>query len=60
MTGETKTTALTLALWLEQAPRRRLRADELDTIARHAARLPLLDARSADEILGYDTNGLPR
>jgi uncharacterized protein (DUF1800 family) len=31
----------------------------LDQIARHAASLPVLDARSADEILGYDAQGLP-
>jgi antitoxin VapB len=33
--------------------------DELMAIARHCAALPLLDARSADEILGYDEHGLP-
>ena len=65
LTGETKTAAVTLALrerleWLERAPGRRRLADELDMIARHAARLPLLDPRSAEEILGYDSNGLPR
>ena len=34
-------------------------ADRLDAIALHEARWPLLDRRSADEILGYDENGLP-
>lgn len=29
-------------------------AAELEAIAEHCARLPALDARSADEILGYD------
>jgi antitoxin VapB len=33
--------------------------DELMAIARHCATLPLLDTRSADEILGYDEHGLP-
>jgi antitoxin VapB len=65
LTGETKTAAVTQALRerlerLERAPVRRRLADELDAIAHHAANLPLLDPRSADEILGYDTNGLPR
>jgi antitoxin VapB len=35
-------------------------ADELDEIARHCARLPVRDARTAEEILGYDEHGLPR
>ena len=64
LTGETKTQAVTRALRdrLERLRRdrsqRRL-ADELDEIALHCARLPVLDARRADEILGYDENGLP-
>lgn len=43
-------------------PRDRPKAtlDELMAIARHCAALPLLDPRSADEILGYDDNGLPK
>jgi len=36
------------------------RRERLDAIARHCAELPVLDARSADEILGYDEHGLPR
>jgi antitoxin VapB len=35
-------------------------ADELDEIARQCARLPVRDGRTADEMLGYDENGLPR
>jgi antitoxin VapB len=34
-------------------------ADELDDVARHCARLRTRDARPADEILGYDEEGLP-
>ena len=34
-------------------------ADRLDAIALHAGRRPLLDRLGADEILGYDENGLP-
>lgn len=31
----------------------------LEDIALHCASLPLLDARDPDEILGYDSSGLP-
>jgi antitoxin VapB len=34
-------------------------AAELLEIGAHCAALPTLDSRSADEILGYDENGLP-
>jgi antitoxin VapB len=64
-TGETKTEAVTRALRdrlnrlrRERRQKRRL-ADELDEIALHCAALPVLDARPADEILGYDDHGLP-
>jgi antitoxin VapB len=64
-TGETKTEAVTRALRdrltrLRRERGRRRLADELEEIARHCAALPVLDARSPDEILGYDQNGLPR
>jgi antitoxin VapB len=64
-TGETKTEAVLKALQdrlarvKRQRPKRRL-ADDLAEIARHCASLPVLDARTPDEILGYDQNGLPR
>jgi len=35
-------------------------AEALDAIALSCARRPVLDARSADEILGYDDQGVPR
>ena len=35
-------------------------ADELNEIGRRGAKLPVRDERSADEILGYDEDGLPR
>lgn len=65
LTGETKTEAVTKALRdrlarLRRERSRRCLADELDEIARHCARLPVRDARTADEILGYDEHGLPR
>ena len=65
LTGETKTEAVTIALRDRLARIRRERsqrrlADELDKIARHCASLPVLDARSPEEILAYDENGLPQ
>jgi antitoxin VapB len=64
-TGETKTEAVTEALRERLARLRRRRskprlADELEEIADHCARLPVLDARTPDEILEYDSRGLPR
>lgn len=62
LTGETKTEAVTQALRERLArlslerPRRRL-ADELDEIALHCSRLPVLDPRTPDEILGHDEHG---
>ncbi len=35
-------------------------ADELEEIAEHCASLPVLEGRCAEEILGYDDNGVPR
>ena len=65
LTGETKTEAVTRALRDRLARVRRERsgrrlADELDEIARHCATLPVRDARSAEDIIGYDDRGLPR
>lgn len=63
-TGESKTEAVIKALRdrlarvRRQRPRRRL-ADDLNDIACRCAELPILDPRTADEILGYDQNGLP-
>ncbi len=61
LVGETKTAAVTQALRerLERLRKRRCLVGELDAIARHTASLPVLDARWADEIVGYDVNGLP-
>ena len=65
VTGDTKTQAVIKALRDRLARLRRERskrrvADELEEIARHCASLPVLDPRSADEILEYDERGLPR
>jgi antitoxin VapB len=64
LTGETKTEAVRRALLDRLARLRRDRhehrlADELDRIAKRCARLPVQDRRTADEILGYDEDGLP-
>ena len=65
LTGETKTEAVTQSLRerLERVRRARAKrrlANELDEIALHCSGLPVLDQRSADEIIGYDEHGLPR
>jgi antitoxin VapB len=65
ITGESLTDAVTGALRerVERlAAKRRARslADELDAIARRCAELPVMDARTEEEILGYDEHGLPR
>jgi antitoxin VapB len=63
-TGESLTTAVAVAL-RERLERVRGRAlgqglvDELDAIAVRCARLPVLDDRPEDEVLGYDEHGLP-
>jgi len=67
-TGETLTEAVLAALRerLErQRHRRRGRkrrplSDQLREISDRCAALPVLDRRSADEIVGYDDRGLPR
>ena len=64
-TGESLTDAVINALQerlrREQGRTRgpRLR-DEIRAIRRRCAALPVLDPRSADEILGYDETGVPR
>lgn len=64
LTGESKTEAVMKALKhrLEivqrQKAKRRL-VDRLNEIAGHCASLPVLDSRSAEEML-YDERGLPR
>jgi antitoxin VapB len=65
LTGETLTEAVRTSL-AERLGRERLKrgrpaslADELEAIARRCDALPVLDDRSADELIGYDENGLP-
>ena len=45
---------------LRRERRRGSLAAEILEIGRRCASLPDMDARSADEILGYDEHGLPR
>ncbi len=65
-TGETLTQAVINAL-RERLEREQRKDQAVETvvedvmeIGRHCAALPLLDERPADEILGYDENGLPQ
>jgi antitoxin VapB len=65
LTGESKTEAVTQALRERLERTRRSRAkrrlvDEIEEIALHCSTLPLRDSRSAEDIIGYDDQGLPR
>jgi antitoxin VapB len=64
LTGETLTDAIRVAL-AERLERVRLRrgetirlAEQIIEIGRHCAALPDIDARTADEIVGYDETGM--
>jgi antitoxin VapB len=64
LTGETVTTAVRRAAEerLQRVRRRlggRILVAEILEIAEHCASLPDLDTHPADEILGYDRDGLP-
>ena len=65
-TGETITQAIVVALRERLAREQRKSeavealVEEIMDLGRHCAALPLLDARSADEIIGYDQHGLPQ
>jgi antitoxin VapB len=64
-TGETITTAVTVAVRerlerLRGAVPRERRRQALTRIAERSARRPVADRRSAEEILGYGADGLPR
>jgi len=63
-TGESLTTAVTVAVRerlerLRGAVPREQRARAIMSIAGRSAARPVLDARNAEEILGYDRDGLP-
>lgn len=65
LTGESLTGAVTRALQerLEREWKRRdkpgRRAERLERIIADLERAPVLDARTAEEIIGYDEHGLP-
>lgn len=60
LTGETLTETVERSLEdrLSAERHRRRRVPDLDTIVARFAQLPVLDDRSADEIIGYDEHGL--
>ncbi len=65
LTGESLTSAVTVALEERLAREKTKRnragiAERLMEIGRRSAARPILDDRSADDILGYDGDGLPR
>jgi antitoxin VapB len=64
-TGETITTATRRALEerlrrVAGAPRKASLLEDLAASRRRWSALPVLDSRTADEIIDYDENGLPR
>jgi len=64
-TGESLTGAIQKALEerlerLKQGRRQQILKGQLEEILERVDRLPVLDSRSPDEILGYDEHGLPR
>jgi len=64
-TGESLTGAIQKALKerldrLRQQRRSQILTSQLEEILNRVDRLPILDSRSGDEILGYDEHGLPR
>ena len=63
-TGESLTTAVAIAARerlerLHGAVPRERRREALTRIAERSARLPVLDHRAAEEILGYGRDGIP-
>ncbi len=60
LTGETITEAIVAALEARlDVERRRGRQRGLGDIVERFGRLPVLDERAPDDILGYDEHGLP-
>jgi antitoxin VapB len=64
-TGESLTGAIQKALEerlerLKHQRRSQVLTSQLEDILRRVDQLPILDSRTADEILDYDENGLPR
>lgn len=65
-TGESLTTAVRTAVEERLARvgnderRQRRISQDLDELVERVARRPVLDGRTADEIIGYDEHGVPR
>jgi antitoxin VapB len=64
-TGESLTGAIQKALEerldrLKSQRRNQVLATQIDDILRRVDEMPILDSRTADEILDYDEHGLPR
>ena len=64
-TGESLTGAIQKALEerlnrLRNQRKSQILGAQLEEILRRVDQLPILDSRTADEILGYDDHGLPR
>lgn len=65
ITGESLTAAIQKALEerldrLKHQRKNQILSSQLEEILRRVDALPILDSRTADEILGYDEHGLPR
>jgi antitoxin VapB len=64
-TGESITAAIERSLEerlqrINQTGRQKFLVTQLEEIVKRLQRLPVLDARTPDEIIGYDEHGLPR
>jgi antitoxin VapB len=60
LTGESITDAVVASLEVRlELERRRRRSVGVDDIVERFARLPVLDTRTPDEILGYGDDGIP-
>lgn len=60
LTGESITEAVVASLEARlEIERRRRRTTGISDIVERFGELPMLDERDADDILGYDENGLP-
>jgi antitoxin VapB len=65
VTGESLTEAIQKALEerldrLKHGRKSQILSSQLEEILRRVDKLPILDPRTPDEILGYDEHGLPR